>query len=302
MLITSLLLYSQTITFRRINDPNSMNSTLPTAVPFLLLFSASQVSGDTLDPIQEHVNASPRQLVQAAQRYEHGEGVGKDIDTAIRLYCRAARAGYAVAQYHLGWVYANGRDLKRDDASAAAWFKKAADSGDQHSARMLKRLPTPTASAHCILSSGESYFEPLRTSPNPNPELILKWVQRLAPEYGLDIPLVLAVIRAESNFNPKALSPKNAHGLMQLIPATAKRFGVKDIWDPLQNIRGGMAYLRWLLDNFEGNEKLALAGYNAGENAVLRYRGIPPYAETRNYVRKVSRWRLNTPTFLLHKG
>ena len=78
-------------------------------------------------------------------------------------------------------------------------------------------------------------------------------------------------------------------GLMQLIPRTAKRFGVDDVWDPLQNIRGGMAYLRWLLDHFEGDVPLALAGYNAGEEAVRNYRGIPPYNETQRYVRLITR-------------
>ncbi len=189
--------------------------------------------------------------------------------------------------------------MKQDEATAAAWFEKAARQGDAYAKRMLKRLPVPAGQARCILSSGERYLEPLRTHPNPSPELILRWVKRLAPEFGLDTALVLAVIRAESNFNPKALSNKNARGLMQLIPATAKRFGVRDIWDPLQNIRGGMAYLRWLLDTFAGNEKLALAGYNASENAVVRYRGIPPYAETRNYVRKISRWRRTSPSRIL---
>jgi soluble lytic murein transglycosylase-like protein len=76
---------------------------------------------------------------------------------------------------------------------------------------------------------------------------------------------------------------------MQLIPATASRFGVKDAWDPEQNLRGGMAYLRWLLDHFDGNVKLALAGYNAGEGAVERHGGIPPYNETQNYVKKIIR-------------
>lgn len=116
-------------------------------------------------------------------------------------------------------------------------------------------------------------------------------MKHLAPRYRLDPGLVLAVIRAESNFDPTALSPKDARGLMQLIPATASRFGVTDVWDPLDNIKGGMAYLRWLLDHFDGDEALALAGYNAGEGAVRRYRGIPPYAETRNYVKKITRWR-----------
>ena len=102
----------------------------------------------------------------------------------------------------------------------------------------------------------------------------------------------LAVIEAESNFNPRAVSPKNAQGLMQLIPATAVRFGVENVWDPEQNLRGGMAYLRWLLDRFDGDVRLALAGYNAGEQAVHRHGGIPPYNETQDYVRRIAR-RLN---------
>jgi soluble lytic murein transglycosylase-like protein len=93
----------------------------------------------------------------------------------------------------------------------------------------------------------------------------------------------------ESNFDPLARSPKNAQGLMQLIPETAARFGVRDVTHPMQNLHGGMAYLRWLLSFFQGDLRLALAGYNAGEGAVERFRGIPPYPETQNYVRKVLR-------------
>ena len=116
---------------------------------------------------------------------------------------------------------------------------------------------------------------------------ITKMVRRIAPRYSLDPRLVLAVIQAESSFNPKARSPKNAQGLMQLMPATAARFGVSDPWDPEQNVNGGMAYLRWLIDHFDGNVKFALAGYNAGERAVERHRGIPPYRETRSYVKRI---------------
>jgi soluble lytic murein transglycosylase-like protein len=112
-------------------------------------------------------------------------------------------------------------------------------------------------------------------------------VQLAAPEYRLDPGLVLAVMAAESNFDPAALSPKNAQGLMQLIPETARRFGVRNLQDPVQNIRGGMAYLRWLMAYFEGDVALALAAYNAGPGAVERYLGVPPFAETRNYVLKI---------------
>jgi soluble lytic murein transglycosylase-like protein len=119
--------------------------------------------------------------------------------------------------------------------------------------------------------------------------LVSVLVHKLAPAYGLDPKLVLAVIQAESNFDPGARSPANALGLMQLIPATAARFGVRDRSDPVENLKGGMAYLRWLLSFFEGELPLALAGYNAGEGSVLKYLGIPPYPETQAYVGKILR-------------
>lgn len=106
--------------------------------------------------------------------------------------------------------------------------------------------------------------------------------------HGLEPALVHAVIRAESGYNPQALSPKGASGLMQLIPATAERYGVKNIFDPVENIYGGTRYLRDLLKMFNGNVELALAGYNAGENAVIRAGNrVPNYQETVAYVPKV---------------
>lgn len=99
--------------------------------------------------------------------------------------------------------------------------------------------------------------------------------------------LALAVIAVESSGRPRAVSSAGATGLMQLIPATAERFGVTDATDPAQNIRGGVAYLQWLLDEFDGDIVLALAGYNAGEGAVRRNGGVPPFAETRDYVPRV---------------
>lgn len=109
-----------------------------------------------------------------------------------------------------------------------------------------------------------------------------------ARRHGVDPDLVHAVIRAESAYNPSARSHAGACGLMQLMPATARRFGVRDIWEPAQNIRGGVTYLRFLLDRFEGDIRLVLAAYNAGEGAVVEYGNrIPPYRETRTYVRRV---------------
>ncbi len=109
-----------------------------------------------------------------------------------------------------------------------------------------------------------------------------------AREFGVDEAVVRAVIHAESAFNPTALSRAGAQGLMQLMPATARRFGVTDSYDAAQNIRGGVQYLSWLLKRFNGNLTLAAAGYNAGEGAVDRHGGVPPYRETQYYVQRVA--------------
>ena len=119
------------------------------------------------------------------------------------------------------------------------------------------------------------------------PKNIVDLVKQMAPEYRLEPQLVLTFIETESNYDTVAQSPKNARGLMQLIPETAARFGVRNAYDPAQNIRGGMAYLRWLLAYFEGDVSLVAAAYNAGETTVERYRGVPPYLETLTYVRKI---------------
>lgn len=112
-------------------------------------------------------------------------------------------------------------------------------------------------------------------------------VQRYAKKHRLDPVLVKAVMLVESNDNPRSVSHKGARGLMQLVPGTAKRFGVKKMFDPEENIRGGVEYLAFLRQLFRNDLSKMLAAYNAGENAVARYGGIPPYEETELYVRKV---------------
>lgn len=126
-----------------------------------------------------------------------------------------------------------------------------------------------------------------RPGSSPGRDAIVALVDRLAPEFTVDPALVKAVIEQESAFNPRAVSPKAAKGLMQLIPVTAARFGVRSPFDPEDNLRGGMAYLHWLLRKFQGDVALTLAAYNAGENAVERHQGIPPYPETRLYVQRI---------------
>jgi hypothetical protein len=212
----------------------------------------------------------------AATRYESGQGVAQDHLRAARLYCIAALQGDARAAHQLGVLHASGHIGEGADMPVAAgWFRYAAERGDPRSADMLGRpgLSAPAPDPACPVAHG-----------NPERETIETWVRLLAPEYGIDPRLVLALIRVESNFNPRAVSPANAHGLMQLLPSTARRFSVTDITDPVQNISGGLAYLRWLLEYYSGKLRLVLAAYNAGEHAVDRYDGIPPYDETRRYV------------------
>ena len=112
-------------------------------------------------------------------------------------------------------------------------------------------------------------------------------IQEIAARHGVDPALVHAVIRAESAFNPWAVSRKGAQGLMQLMPRTASALGVRDSFNPRENIEGGVRHLRYLLDRYPGNVSLALAAYNAGEGAVDYYGGIPPYPETQQYVQKI---------------
>lgn len=115
-----------------------------------------------------------------------------------------------------------------------------------------------------------------------------KIISKYSKKYNVPESLIKAVITAESCFNPRAVSPKGAQGLMQLMPPTAARFGVIDSFDPDQNIRGGTKYLKFLLSHFDQYTKHAVAAYNAGEGTVARYRGVPPYKETINYVAKVT--------------
>lgn len=218
-------------------------------------------------------------LLQAALRYERGAGVERDYHKAFRLYCIAAAMKNRRAMYQLGWLYFNGRGIERDRSIAMGWFHRAAKKGDRYAMRMVKkfnRVP-PRRDPRCPI-----VHDPGKMRRGQ----IAAWAHLLGTELGVDPKLVMAVIETESNFDPLARSPKLAYGLMQLMPATARRFSV-DRLHPVENMIGGVLYLRWLLRHFHGNVGLALAAYNAGEHAVERHHGIPPYRETRHYVRKI---------------
>lgn len=241
------------------------------------------------------IDPEPVGIRKMALVYEHGRGVRQDLRRAYQLYCRSALMGDAVSAYNIGFMYFNGRGLPRQHGVAVYWFQQAARAGDEFSQRIAYRLRhiQPVADTSCTdepPAPPETAAPPLKTvekSNNPNRVIVAEWVNQIAPAYSIDPELVMAVIQAESAYNPGALSPKNAQGLMQLIPATAKRFGVKDPWNPLDNIKGGVAYLSWLLRHFAGNVEWTVAAYNAGENAVERHQGVPPYHETQAYVKKI---------------
>jgi len=281
----------------------------------LLVLAGAVQSVVAAAPAAAQDAASDTTLIQLlrdeASAYEHGDGVERDGVRAAELYCRAARMGDAQSQFNLGWLYTNGRGVERSESTAAFFFHAAAEQGYEQARRMLGTVGGPPSYVpECMLPPARIAPAPLKQAAVPSarpgraaaapsgftpqvevlsrgPKPIVDLVKQIAPEYRLEPQLVLSIIETESNFDVVALSPKNAKGLMQLIPETAARFGVRNPYDPVQNIRGGMAYLRWLMAYFEGDISLVAAAYNAGERAVERYRGVPPYLETLTYVRKV---------------
>ncbi len=240
------------------------------------------------------------QLVNLALNGKGVNGV-RNYAEAADQYCREARDhNDANAQFALGWMYVNGRGVEKNEDIAALFFSKAASQGHTSAKNWLASsqgnasLATPP---QCM-----SPAQPTITTNNSQGKTqsatnalsfyskgpIYKLVAKIAPKFKIETDLAMAFIAVESGFNPKATSPRNAQGLMQLIPETAARFNVKNAYDPEQNINGGLAYLQWLLTYFEGDVELVAAAYNSGENAVERYKGVPPYPETRKYVRKIA--------------
>jgi soluble lytic murein transglycosylase-like protein len=145
----------------------------------------------------------------------------------------------------------------------------------------LVRVGTTAKGAGQLAASQNSQL--FRADPGAYDRLIRQY----ASEYKVDFALVKAVMHVESSFNPYARSHKGALGLMQVLPETARRHGIQDVYDPAQNIEAGVRHLRYLSDTFENKQYLVIAAYNAGENAVRQHRGIPPYQETQSYVRRV---------------
>jgi len=254
------------------------------------LFLAVSLLSSSLPLGAVQIDPEPEGIRKMALVYEHGRGVRQDFKQAYRLYCKSALLGDAIAAYNIGFMYFNGRGLPRDHGMAVYWFRKAAAAGDHFSKRMAFRFRDIAAVEDLSCQPEPPPKKPgfkAAVSTNPNRQIVAAWVNQIAPAYAIDPELVMAVIQAESAYNPGAHSPKNAQGLMQLIPATAQRFGVKDPWNPVENIKGGVAYLSWLLRHFAGKVEWVLAAYNAGEGAVDKHQGVPPYQETQAYVKKI---------------
>lgn len=258
---------------------------------------------------QDYSEESPRAralLLQGDQLAAELDDVEKGWNAAT-LYCEAARIGSAEAQYRLGMQYAFGKGVPENREQAAALFQIAAHQGHAEALNMLETINLQQAERlpPCVLAEVVPEKLPPRISlvAAGEPEVtriqlyvenlpksrrwVVEMVRSLSTWYGIDPNFALSVIAVESNFSPEALSNKQAMGLMQLIPATAERFNVKNAFDATQNIKGGLKYLRWLLAYYRGNTELVAAAYNAGERAVDRYKGVPPYPETRNYVKRV---------------
>ena len=250
-----------------------------------------------------------RGLLQKAGALESATEMGDNLWQAAVFYCEAARWGSIEGQYRLGMLYAFGEGVPESRPFAAALFSLAASQGHAQANQMLDNIQLASVELPACVTSAELPEKapsllanglPLDAASSPlidgfvgslasNKRWLVPLTTTRSAWYGLDPRLVLSVIAVESNFETGAQSPKAAVGLMQLIPGTAERFDVRNAYDTTQNLRGGMRYLRWLLSYYRGDVVYALAAYNAGEKRVDRFQGVPPFPETRDYVRRVIR-------------
>jgi hypothetical protein len=275
----------------------------------VMLLASSSVFAYTETELETFDNEPPivKDLLERASALDNSalDNDATDDDAswkAANLYCEAARYGSAEAVYRLGMQYAFGRGVPANKDYAANLFGIAAVNGHFEAQKMLETIEIKTndtppcvveevaperALVHVLAKVESPAIDAYVANLPKNKRWVVDLVETIADWHKVDSKLVLSIITAESNFKVSAKSNADAHGLMQLIPATSERFNVKNAYNASQNIKGGVKYLRWLLSYFRGDVTLSVAAYNAGEGAVDKYHGIPPYAETKAYVKKV---------------
>lgn len=274
----------------------------------------------TQEAIEKIVDLHPRPiknpnalLVEMAFRFGKSGSNVSSYQEVHDQYCRAARDGDSNAQYAMGWIYEHGKGVTKNSRVAYLYYGMAAE--QQHALALESISETTVVKLEGDMLAGlPKCMQPdpviVMTTPpqiatttaieeNPISEKtaalfvaqkrIYKIVNKVAEKHQIDPNLIMTFIAIESGFDPKATSVRNAQGLMQLIPETAARFGVKDAYKPEDNIKGGVAYLKWLLAYYQGNVEYVAAAYNAGEKAVDKYKGVPPYEETKLYVKKIAK-------------
>lgn len=265
-------------------------------VPFLLLAAAGGAALAGGAPVIGEDDAPQiRALLSQAWASESGSGVRRNVLIASALYGQAGKLGSAEGYFRAGRIQEGLGRATVQRQLAACLYSAASQLGHHAAARALEALHADDdfERADCAEESGAIvrlvHFDLDRyVSGLPPPrQRIVELIRALAPKYGIDPRLALAVATVESNLDPWAVSPKRAMGVMQLIPETAERFNVARPFDAEQNIRGGLAYLRWLHRYFGGDLVRVVAAYNAGEGAVDRFGGVPPYDETILYVSRV---------------
>ncbi|MFM5052457.1 lytic transglycosylase domain-containing protein [Aeromonas veronii] len=265
---------------------------------FLLLFLSSLLADIPQTAQGRDFRQAPRAMtaLRQGQAAQHSGNLQK----AIALYCVAASTGNPEGYFRIGRLLATGPASVRSAKMANSYLAMAMRLGNQQASRYYNpRVGNAPMGDQCGVGmrGGQGSYFALPSTPfnveaylarqSPGKQKLATMLRHAAKRHQVDVRLVLAIAIAESNLESRAVSAKNAQGVMQLIPETQQRFGVTQPFDPAQNIKGGVSYLKWLDRRFDGDWVLISAAYNAGEKAVERYGGIPPYDETQEYVKRV---------------
>lgn len=260
-------------------------------IPGLLVLSCLMV----LEARAQGFVEAPRVVAALAQGMaaERGIGIRKNGLLAIEFYCDAATMGSSEGFFRIGRMLSSRSSKLHNPRLANAYLALAARLGHREASMrhdpQIENAPIDEICSNLYGQVGQPKFDldAYISGLIPAKRKLAALIRNKALLYGIDPRLALGIALAESNLDANAVSPKRAQGVMQLIPETQERFGVQKPFDPEQNIKGGLAYLKWLHERFNGNLTLVAAAYNAGEGNVERYGGVPPFPETQHYVRRV---------------